>query len=308
MIDLHIHTKNSDGTNSVIEILKKAQEKELTYISITDHDNCNGYEELEKIDIKEYYQGVIIPGIEIKCSYGRNLIEVLGYKIDTKKMKKWTEEFYKDKSRDKIQNKYFNILYDKCLEKGLTMKEKEEIKWNPKNDWASVTIYNEIKEHEENREKLPIDLWNEFDVFSKKYCGNPECEFYIDKTPDYPTTEQAIDAIKSCGGLVFLPHLFIYKWAEDKKELINKILEQYSIDGIECMHSSFTDEQINYLIEICDNNHYYKSGGSDYHGANKPNIELGIGKGNLYIPDEFVKKWVSRDVPCDTLTHFITLT
>ena len=168
MIDLHIHTKNSDGTNSVIEILKKAQEKELTYISITDHDNCNGYEELEKIDIKEYYQGVIIPGIEIKCSYGRNLIEVLGYKIDTKKMKKWTEEFYKDKSRDKIQNKYFNILYDKCLEKGLTMKEKEEIQWNPKNDWASVTIYNEIKEHEENREKLPIDLWNEFDVFSKK--------------------------------------------------------------------------------------------------------------------------------------------
>ncbi|MCI8654925.1 MAG: PHP domain-containing protein [Clostridia bacterium] len=292
MIDLHMHSTNSDGADTVIELLKKAQEKNLTYISITDHDNCNAYMELEKIDVKKYYKGCIIPGIEIKCSYGKNLIEVLGYKIDTKKMKKWIDQFYKDKSRDKIQDRYFNILYEKCLEMNLIMDNKEKINWNPKNDWASVTIYKEIKKHKENKEKVPSDLWEEFDIFSKKYCGNPQCEFYIDKTPDYPTTKQAIEIIKSCGGLVFLPHLFIYKWAEDKKKLIKDILEKYEIDGIECMHSSFTEEQIQYLIELCNDMHYYKSGGSDYHGSNKADIDMGVGKGNLQIPEEFVMPWL----------------
>ena len=292
MIDLHMHTNNSDGTDSVKDILKKAQEKGLKYISITDHDNCNGYLELEKIDVKKYYNGKIVPGIEIKCSYGEHLIEVLGYKIDTKKMKQWTDEFYKDKTREQIQTKYFNILYDKCIDMGLIMQEKKLIEWNPKNDWASVTIYNEIKRHEENKEKLPEDLWNEFDVFSKKYCGNSKYQFYIDKTADYPSTEEAIEIIKKCGGLAFLPHLFIYKWADNKKELIDDILNKYKVDGIECMHSSFSDEEIQYLINLCNERHYFKSGGSDYHGANKPKIQMGSGKGNLQIPEYFVEEWL----------------
>lgn len=292
MIDLHIHTLNSDGSDSVIDVLKKAEEKKLKYISITDHDNCKGYSELEKIDIKQYYSGKIIPGIEIKCSYGEHLIEILGYKINILKMKKWTEEYYKDKTRDKIQTKYFNILYNKCIDMGLKMQSKEKMEWNPKNDWASVTIYNEIKRHKANKEKLPEDLWSDFDIFSKKYCGNSKYEFYIDKTSDYPTTQEAISAIKASDGLVFLPHLFIYKWAEDKKELIDDILNKYEIDGIECMHSSFSENEIEYLIDLCDKRNYLKSGGSDYHGKNKPNIEMGIGKGNLQVPESFVEKWI----------------
>ena len=52
MIDLHIHSNNSDGTDSVEEILKKAQQLDLEYISITDHDNCDVYDFLKKIDVK----------------------------------------------------------------------------------------------------------------------------------------------------------------------------------------------------------------------------------------------------------------
>ena len=292
MIDLHIHSLNSDGSDTVEEILKKAQSKQLSYISITDHDNCNAYDQLKNIDVKKYYQGTIVPGIEIKCSYGKNLIEILGYKINTTKMKNWVTEYYKDKSRDKIQTKYFNILYDKCISMGLTMQPKNDIAWNAKLGWGSVTIYNEIKKHPENENKLPSDLWNDFDVFSKKYCGNPQCEFYIDKTQDYPSTQEAINAIKSSDGLVFLPHLFIYKWAENKEQLINNLLNQYDVDGIECMHSSFSEEQIQYLINLCNNRHYLKSGGSDYHGTNKKNIDMGIGNGNLQIPDQFVQEWI----------------
>lgn len=292
MIDLHIHSINSDGTDSVQEILQKAQSLNLDYISITDHDTCDGYKELEKIDIPKYYTGKVIPGIEIKCAYGTHIIEILGYKINTDKMSTWIKDYYKDKSRDVIQNKYFNILYEKCLELGLTMREKNAIKFNAQKDWASVKIYYEIISHEENKEKLPTDLWEEFDVFSKKYCGKQEYPFYINKSADYPSLQEAIDAVKNCGGLVFLPHLFIYRWAEDKKQFIADILTDYNIDGIECMHNTFSDENIKYLEKICNERGYYKSGGSDYHGKNKPNIELGSGKGNLKIPNEYVEKWI----------------
>lgn len=48
------------------------------------------------------------------------------------------------------------------------MREKNDIEFNAQKDWASVKIYYEIISHEENKEKLPTDLWEEFDVFSKK--------------------------------------------------------------------------------------------------------------------------------------------
>ena len=57
MIDLHMHTKFSDGTDTCEEILKKVESKNLSYISITDHNNALVYEELEKLDICKHYSG-----------------------------------------------------------------------------------------------------------------------------------------------------------------------------------------------------------------------------------------------------------
>ena len=103
--------------------------------------------------------------------------------------------------------------------------------------------------------------------------------------------QEAIDIVKKCDGLIFLPHLFIYKWAEDKEKFIDEILANYSIDGIECMHSEFNDEQIKYLLKLTRDRKYFRSGGSDYHGKNKVGINLGEGKGNLQIPEEFIESW-----------------
>lgn len=292
MIDLHIHTTYSDGADSLIDVLKKAEENKLEYISITDHDNCNAYKELNEIDISQYYTGKIIPGIEIKCSYNRRLIEVLGYKIDTDKMILWTQEFYKDKTRDILQQKYFDLLYDKCLKMNLILSPKDNIEFDSKKDWASAKIYNDIKSHIENKQLVPADMWEDFNNFSKKYCGNPEHILYIDKTQDYPTLQESIEAIKQAGGLVFLPHLFIHKWADNIYEVIDDILEKYEIDGIECYHSEFSDENIEYLLELCNDKKYFMSGGSDYHGSNKRNIEMAVGKGNLKIEKDIIKEWI----------------
>lgn len=292
MIDLHMHTTYSDGADSVEELLKKAENLKLDIISITDHDNCKAYSELKNKNIRQLYSGKIIPGIEIKCAYGDRLIEVLGYNINTNEMQNWADEYYKEKSKDKLQDKYFNILYEKCKNLKLVINEKEEINFDSKTQWASVTIYNEIKSHYENKEKLPNDLWNDFNTFSKKYCGDPQNIFYIDKTQDYPSLELVISKIKECSGLAFYPHLFIYKWAKDPNNMIKGLLEKYPVDGIECMHSEFSQEEIEYLIKLCQEKSYLMSGGSDYHGKNKKNIEMAVGKGNLKIEKEMIENWI----------------
>ena len=294
MIDLHMHTTYSDGADSLIEVLKKAESLKLEYISITDHDTCEGYKELAKLDVKKYFSGQIINGVEIKCAYKKRLIEILGYKVDPKVINNFMEEFHKTKSKEILQQKYFDILHERCTDMGLVMSKKEDIEFNPKSDWASIKIYNDIKAHEENKLKVPDDFWSEFNIFSKKYCGDVNYPLYIDKSEDYLQLDEAIKLVKDAGGLVFLPHIFIYKWAEDKKKLLDDIVAEYDIDGIECMHSEFSQDDIDYLLEYTQKNNFYRSGGSDYHGKNKVGIEMAVGKGNLKIESYLIQDWVNK--------------
>ena len=294
MIDMHMHTTYSDGADSLIEVLKKAESLKLEYISITDHDTCEGYKELAKLDVKKYFSGQIINGVEIKCAYKKRLIEILGYKVDPKVINNFMEEFHKTKSKEILQQKYFDILHERCRDMGLVMSKKEEIEFNPKTDWASIKIYNDIKAHEENKLKVPDDFWSEFNIFSKKYCGDVNYPLYIDKSEDYLQLDEAIKLVKDAGGLVFLPHIFIYKWAENKKKLLDDIVAEYDVDGIECMHSEFSQDDIDYLLEYTQKNNFYRSGGSDYHGKNKVGIEMAVGKGNLKIESYLIQDWVNK--------------
>lgn len=294
MIDMHMHTTYSDGADSLIEVLKKAESLKLEYISITDHDTCEGYKELAKLDVKKYFSGQIINGVEIKCAYKKRLIEILGYKVDPKVINNFMEDFHKTKSKEILQQKYFDILHERCKDMGLVMSKKEDIEFNPKTDWASIKIYNDIKAHEENKLKVPDDFWSEFNIFSKKYCGDVNYPLYIDKSEDYLQLDEAIKLVKDAGGLVFLPHIFIYKWAEDKKKLLDDIVAEYDVDGIECMHSEFSQDDIDYLLNYTQKNHFYRSGGSDYHGKNKVGIEMAVGKGNLKIESYLIQDWVNK--------------
>ena len=66
------------------------------------------------------------------------------------------------------------------------------------------------------------------------------------------------------------------------------------IDGVECNYSSFTEEQTQRLEEFCDNNSLLKSGGSDYHGMLKPNIQMGRGTNNKKIEKKIIEKWINK--------------
>lgn len=292
MIDLHMHTNNSDGSDTTEELIRKAEGMKLKYISITDHDNVHAHEEISDRHLEKLFSGKIITGIEIKCIYKKRTIEVLGYKYDLNKMSEWVTNFYKDKSKEVLQRKYFDKTYDACKQLGFKLTEKDKIDWNPKTDWASFTIYSDLKKYKENEGVYADDILNDFTTFNKKYCSDMNSILYIDKSDDYPSLETAIKAIKDAGGLVFVAHVFIYKAIKDKEAFINDLIENYDIDGFECYHSEFTDDQIQYLLNLTKEKGLLRSGGSDYHGINKKGIDMATGKGNLKIDESLVEDWI----------------
>ena len=97
--------------------------------------------------------------------------------------------------------------------------------------------------------------------------------------------------IKQSGGLVFLPH--IYEYRDNSIKILEYILKNYKFDGIECYYRNFTKEMTDYLLSICKENNLYISGGSDYHGRVKSHIKMGIGEGNMHVPDAIIKDWLT---------------
>ncbi|MBO5349775.1 MAG: PHP domain-containing protein [Clostridia bacterium] len=292
MIDLHIHSNNSDGTKTVKEILIQAQNLSLSTISFTDHETCSAYDELEKINIKDYFAGKIINGIELKSRYKDIVMDILGYGIDYKKMKKYLAECYKDMTREKIQEEQLKKFYEIGQKIKLTLRPIEELKWNKTKDWSTIVFYDEMKSHIENKEKVPSDMWESFKNFKQNHYHIKGDIFYIDRGKHYPKIETIIDIIHKSGGKAFVAHIYEYKEIENKISELEKIINNYKIDGIECYHSIFSEKENLNLLEFAKKHDLLISGGSDYHGDNKPDIELGVGKGNLNVPNEILDKWI----------------
>lgn len=286
MIDLHTHTKYSDGTDSIEEYLKKAQKQKLSYISITDHNTCKAYEELEKINIKEWYSGDIITGVELNTKVLGIPIEILGYKIDTKIMQKQIDENYITNNQRCILE--VKRLQERCNQAGIVLPKDFFEKYDC-SMWPSKYLHKIITKNEQNRKMIEEDAWNDSNIFYRKYMSNPKTIFYINMDDILPSFEKASEMIKEAGGLVFLPHIFEYRDNADR--ILKYILEYYKIDGIECYYTTFTQEQTIMLLNICKEENLLISGGSDYHGKNKINVEMGIGKGNLKIENNIIENW-----------------
>ena len=291
MIDLHIHTINSDGSESVEEVLKIAEKQKLSYMSITDHESVNGHFELRDINIKDYYSGKIIPGVELKNYYKDRVIDILAYNINIDKFNQYLETNYKSKTHRMLETKNLKHFYKQAEGYGLILDPIESLEWDKDRDWGSVVFYNELKKHPENEAKVPKDLWQDFFNFKKDYVYNRDNMFFLDKKDDYPSPKKTIEEVHKAGGVAFLAHVHEYKWVKDKIQYIEELVKDSNIDGIECYYSNFTDEQTKELLKYCKENNLYTSGGTDFHGKRKPDIQIGTGKGNLNIPDEIIKDW-----------------
>ena len=291
MIDLHMHTTYSDGTESCTTVLKKCQEKNLNYISITDHNTALAYEELKKLDTRSLFSGKIIPGIELNTKILNIPIEILGYGIDYQKMNNLVKNVYIPATeRNKIEVKR---LYDKCIKAGITL-DKNCLDNYTSEMFASVFFHTEITKHEENRHLLSEEAWNSSKIFYRQYMSDPKTPLYVEMDDFVPDFETASNLVRQAGGLIFIPHIFEYK--KNAEPILNYILENFDIDGIECYYTTFTPEQHNKLIKLCNERNLFISGGSDFHGKIKPDVDIGVGYGNMNIPDSIVETWKNNVV------------
>lgn len=291
MIDLHTHTSYSDGTDKVTSLLENAEKKGISVLSITDHNTAMAYEELENLDIKKYYSGKIISGIELNTKILGVPIEILGYGIDYKIINEILQDVYiSAEKRNAIE---VQRLYEKCLSAGIKIDENCLDNFDGKS-FASKFIQNEINKYPENVNIISEDALADTKVFYRKYMSNPEGILYVEMDDLVPDFETASNVIKQSGGLVFLPHIFEYR--ENSEKILEFILKNYKIDGIECFYTTFSKEQKEFLISLCKDKGLCMSGGSDYHGLNKPNVELGTGFGDLLVEESVIKDWYKNIV------------
>ncbi len=290
MIDLHLHTNHSDGTDSVKELLENAEKQKLDIISITDHNSVSAYFELEENpEIRKIYSGEIIIGSEIKAIFDDINIEILAYGIDYKKIN--------IKKEDKLQVQTDILKHYINVAKNLGIKVDEDIKIDTKDPtkiFACWVFYDNITKYKENEKIL-----NEFGpinrtTFYRDHEGNINSPFYYNTSKYYDDIKTLIDKIHGCGGLAFLAHGLLYPF-NNKEEAIEKILKTTPIDGLECIYPLFNKKDTDFMINLCQKYQKLMSGGSDYHAKNKPTISMGTGiDNNISIQKTFVKDWVNK--------------
>ena len=285
MIDLHMHTIYSDGDKTVEEILKMCENKKLEYISITDHDTCKQYND-NSMKNNNIFSGKIIIGSELHAVFQKKNIEILAYNINPNIISKWCEKYYSEEKLREQQDICRQRLFDICNKHGLVYDESNIRKPKKVSEYIERPIYEEVMKHKENH-KILGKFTELFGIFFRKGLANPESSYFMNHIEFRPPYKEVIDIIHKAGGKAFLAHPFEYKF-KDTIEFINDLRKEKELDGIECFHPSANQEQRNILVEYAKNNNLYISGGSDYHGSPKPDIEIGVGRGDLSISKEIL--------------------
>jgi len=261
--DLHIHSQYSfDATFSVEDIIKMAKEKNIEYISITDHNSIDAYK-------KEYTNINIIKGIEIDCYFNNDIVHLLGYGIDINNdvYKALKEHYYKE--LDRIAYKRLKLIEEHY---GCKL-DLDKIKNSTKMDiFTNVEItkvlLNDIKD----------SRLEEYQTGAKS--DNPIANFYWDNLVigewgyteiDLPDYKDIIDLIHQDGGVCICAHPFVN--IKKNIESINKLIDS-GIDGFEAYCSYHNQDIAEFYYNVCKDNNLLFTCGSDFHGPNKPNIEL----------------------------------
>lgn len=289
MIDLHTHTIHSDGDFKTEEILKNAEENNISILSISDHNNINAYDDLKDSNVRNIFSGKIIVGCELEFQKDGRLFDMVGYGFDIDKLKE-TEIIKEGMIHSTIegQTKILNELKSVCDKLGIVYSNNLEIK--NANNMANDVLLDDILTHSENKEIL--DKMNIYDrtTFYRQHMCEPKSPFYIDQTEGKFDVFYVVDVIRKAGGKAFLAHPFVYKLL-NLKEFLDDLIDKNLLDGIECEHRKHNEEQIEWIKKYCDEHNLLKSGGSDKH-----TIDHLIGHSNRnqrIINEELISDWIN---------------
>lgn len=285
MIDLHTHTNASDGTLSPQELVRRACELNISAVAITDHDGIGGVKEaLAEAEAlaAEGKKIEVIPGVEISAAYKESDIHIVGLFINP--------------NDDRLSNELAGAI-DARLHRNEIMCEKL------RETGFEITIDDLRRENPDTvitrahfaRYLVKMGYVKDIATVFDKYLGN-NCPCFVPRT--YMTPERAISIIAENGGIPILAHPLIYKLPESELEALVERLANAGLKGIEVYYSSNVNNDEDYARSLAGRFGLIPSGGTDFHGSNKPELTLGIGRGNMNIPEtvlDRLKEAVQKD-------------
>jgi 3',5'-nucleoside bisphosphate phosphatase len=259
--DLHIHSNFSDGKYSPQEILEMAKDAKLSVISITDHDNINAVDIAKRT--AEKFGIEVIPGIEFSTDYKGTEVHILAYFIDYKNPA--LMEFISSIRNSRVERLMQMINRLKQLNCVINA-EKFINKFPP-----DITV---------GRPHLALEMVsikfvrNYIDAFVK-YIGDGKPAYVKKTNPDIKTV---LNLISELGGLSFLAHPGKYFKNTQLQEIIDA-----GVDGIEIIHPSHSYTDTHYFEKVAAQNYLLVSGGSDFHGIVKNDMD---NFGNFIVTDK----------------------
>lgn len=267
MVDLHVHSNKSDGSYTPQELVDYALKKGLTAFALTDHDTTAGID--EAISHAKGKPLEVIPGVELSTEYEGRDIHIVGLYVN--------------------QNAPGFVDYLKEFQAGRDLRNEKMCK---KLREYGIDITLEELKQEFPGAVITRGLYAKY-MLKKGYIKSmPEAfdRFIGDHSPCYVprekiTPEQAIDFIKSAGGLSILAHPPLYRMSRSKLELLVERLTSVGLDGIEAKYTTYSTSEEREMKEIAAKFGLVISGGSDFHGTTKPKTDLGSGYGSLYIDE-----------------------
>lgn len=254
--DLHTHTRESDGTLSIRELLEKAKNIGLSGVAITDHDTMEGIP--KAIEIAKKIGIEFIPGIEFSCSFNGDEIHILGFYLEENiELQKKLDELKiaREKRNEKIVKKLQNL--------GLKIDLEEVI--------AEATGTIVSRAHICNVMLKKGYAYTKGEVF-KQYLGSKGVA-YAEKENSNPF--EIVKLIKKSKGVAILAHPGLINESKEKVEKLIDLLKESGLDGIEAIYSSYSEKEVAYYKDLAERKNLIISGGSDYHGENRVEVELG---------------------------------
>lgn len=277
-IDLHTHTCKSDGSYTPTELVDYAIEKNLAAVAITDHDCIDGLDEAITHAAALTERGVpsveVIPGIEFSTKYKKQDIHIVGLYIsyDSEVFRNALQSFVNSrvnrniKMCENLQSAGIEITYEKLLQMypGAVITR------------AHYASYLLAHGYVKNRQ----------DAFAK-YLGD-HTKYFVPR--EKVTPSQAVELILKADGVPILAHPPLYHMGNVRLDTLVSLLKADGLMGIEVFYSTYSNQDVRDMQRLADKYDLLVSGGSDFHGANKPGLDLGCGYGRLYVPEEALLK------------------
>ncbi|HZW49393.1 MAG TPA: pyroglutamyl-peptidase I [Bacillota bacterium] len=269
-IDLHCHSTASDGTDSPARLVAHAVKNRVDVLALTDHDTIAG---LPEAKLAASQLGItFIPGVEISANYGTGEMHLLGLGIqETVQLQAFLQRMVKN--RDERNRKILAKLNQLGFKIDLTEVEavaKGDIVSRP--HMATVMLG---KGYVSSRQEA-------FDLY---LANGAKC--YVQR--DSPSPEECIASILAAGGVPVLAHPI--QLGLSRKALIQTLLhlKAAGLQGMEVWHSDQNGSVQHDYYELAQMLDLLPTGGSDYHGSNKPHVAIGRGiDKNISITDHTI--------------------